>query len=385
MEMDAADTGAAPERTSGANGPLKGIRIVEFASIGPGPFAAMLLADMGAEVIRIDRAEAPPCDPRDIVSRSRRAVVRLDLKQAADRKLALQLLARADALIEGFRPGVMERLGLSPATVLAVNARIVFGRMTGWGQTGPLSHVAGHDINYISLPGALAAIGKPQDPPMPPLNLIGDYGGGSLYLVMGVLAALLEARQSGIGQVVDAAMCDGVASLMTQFVALTALGQWTERRQDNLLDGGAPFYGTYACSDGKYLSVGPIEPQFYALLREKLDLTDPIFDRQNEKEFWPLMREKLAAVLARRPRDEWCRLLEGTDACVAPVLTLAEAPGHPHLAARETFVRHNGIVQPAPAPRFSRTPSAIQGSPPQRTYSVAELLTRWGGAQAAAT
>lgn len=381
--MDAAETSAAADVITRASGPLTGVRIVEFASIGPGPFAAMLLADMGAEVIRIDRAGAPPSDQRDLVNRSRQCVIHLDLKQADDREKALQLLARADVLIEGFRPGVMERLGLSPAIVLAANARLVFGRMTGWGQTGPLSSVAGHDINYISLPGALAAMGNPQDPPMPPLNLVGDYGAGSLYLIMGVLAALLEARSSGKGQVVDAAMCDGVASLMTQFVALTAMGHWTQRRQDNLLDGGAPFYGTYVCSDGKYLSVGPIEPQFYALLREKLALTDPIFDCQNEKECWPRMRERLAAVLAKRTRDEWCCLLEGTDACVAPVLTLTEAPGHPHLAARETFVRHNGIVQPAPAPRFSRTPSAIQGPPQQRSGSVAEVLARWGSAQAA--
>ena len=382
--MGAEVTSTASGVNTPASGPLTGLRIVEFASIGPGPFAAMLLADMGAEVIRIDRAGAPPSGPCDLVNRGRQCVIHLDLKQAADREQALQLLARADALIEGFRPGVMERLGLGPATVLAANARIVFGRMTGWGQTGPWSHVAGHDINYISLPGALAAMGKPEDPPMPPLNLVGDYGAGSLYLIMGVLAALLEAKSSGQGQVVDAAMCDGVASLMTQFVALTAMGKWTDRRQDNLLDGGAPFYGTYACSDGKYLSVGPIEPQFYTLFREKLKLTDPIFDRQNEKEYWPRMREMLAAVLVQRPRDEWCCLFEGTDACVAPVLTLGEAPSHPHLAARGTFVRHNGIVQPAPAPRFSRTPSKIQGSPQHRLSLVTDVLARWAGGKVAA-
>ncbi len=361
---------------SKASGPLRGLRVIEFAGIGPGPFAAMLLADMGADVVRIERPGTAPADPRDLVGRSRSAAVRLDLKNPAHRDEALQLLARVDALIEGFRPGVMERLGLGPDEVLAVNPRVVFGRMTGWGQHGPLSLAAGHDINYISLPGALAAMGEPAAPPPPPLNLVGDYGGGSLYLVMGMLAALLEVRQSGQGQVVDAAMCDGVASLMTQFYALSAMGQWTQRRNDNLLDGGAPFYGAYACGDGKYVSVGPIEPHFYALLREKLGLADPVFDHQNDKQAWPLMREKLAQVLATRTRDEWCALLEGTDACIAPILTLAEAPAHPHLAARETFVTHEGIVQPAPAPRFSRTPSAIQ-SPASVPVSPASAVLAW--------
>jgi alpha-methylacyl-CoA racemase len=360
-----------------ARGPLRGIRIVEFAGIGPGPFAAMLLADMGADVVRIERPGTPPANPRDLVGRSRSGAVQLDLKNPSHREQALQLLAHADALIEGFRPGVMERLGLGPAEVLAANPHLVFGRMTGWGQTGPLRLAAGHDINYISLPGALAAMGEPGAPPPPPLNLVGDYGGGSMYLVMGMLAALLEARQSGQGQVVDAAMCDGVASLMTQFYALSAMGQWTALRSDNLLDGGAPFYGTYACSDGKYLSVGPIEPQFYAVLREKLELTDPVFDRQNDKRAWPAIREKLAQVFATRTRDEWCALLEGTDACIAPILTMAEAPSHPHLAARETFVTHEGIVQPAPAPRFSRTPSAIQSPASVPASPASAVLARW--------
>lgn len=371
------------EMTRTPSGPLRGFRILEFSSIGPGPFAAMLLADMGAEVVRIERRGAQSTDARDVVSRSRTAVVELDLKQAADRDQALQLVAKADALIEGYRPGVMERLGLGPGEVFAANGRIVFGRMTGWGQTGPLSHAAGHDINYISLPGALAAIGKPGEPPPPPLNLVGDYGGGSMYLVVGILAALLEARQSGKGQVVDAAMCDGVASLMTLFSSLTAMGRWTDRRGDNFLDGAAPFYRSYACSDGKFVSVGPLEPHFFALLREKLNLTEPVFDRQNDKAGWPLMRQKLAEVLATRTRDEWCSLLEGTDACVAPILTLAEAPNHPHLAARQTFVSEDGIMQPAPAPRFSRTPSAIQGSPAMSPSSADEVLARWAGVQAA--
>jgi alpha-methylacyl-CoA racemase len=249
--------------------------------------------------------------------------------------------------------------------------------MTGWGQTGPLAHAAGHDINYISLPGALAAMGEPGAPPAPPLNLVGDYGGGSLYLVIGLLAGILEARGSGQGQVVDAAMVDGTASLMSQFYALAALGRWTERRQDNLLDGGAPFYRTYACSDGKYLSVGPIEPHFFELLCETLDLDDPVFDQQNDKSAWPEMRAKLARVLATRTRDEWVDVFEGTDACVAPVLTLAEAPSHPQLAARETFVVREGVTQPAPAPRFSRTPSAIQGSPALEPTNFGDVLGRW--------
>jgi alpha-methylacyl-CoA racemase len=360
------------------SGPLAGVRILEFAGIGPGPFAAMLLGDMGADVVRIDRPGTPLPPAADVVGRSRSAAVQLDLKSDRGRTQALQLAGRADAIIEGFRPGVMERLGLGPDAMLAANPRLVYGRMTGWGQTGPLAHAAGHDINYVSLPGALAAMGVPGQPPAPPLNLVGDYGGGAMYLVAGLLAGILEARESGLGQVVDAAMVDGVASLMAQFSALTALGRWSERRQDNLLDGGAPFYGTYACSDGRYVSIGPIEPQFYALLREKLRLADdPLFDRQDDKAAWPRMRARLAQVLATRTRDEWAALFDGTDGCVAPVLTLAEAPAHPHLAARETFVARDGVVQPAPAPRFSRTPSAIQGSPAIAPIGADEQLRRW--------
>jgi alpha-methylacyl-CoA racemase len=363
--------------TLSRTGPLAGIRILEFAAIGPGPFACMLLGDMGADVVRVDRpgTRVPPVG--DIVGRSRSASVQIDLKAQQGREQALALARGADAVIEGFRPGVMERLGLGPDAMLEANPRLVYGRMTGWGQDGPLAHAAGHDINYISLPGALAAMGVPGQPPAPPLNLVGDYGGGSLYLVVGLLAGILEARASGRGQVVDAAMVDGAASLMAQFFALKALGRWTDERQDNLLDGGAPFYGTYACCDGRYVSVGPIEPQFYALLREKLQLTDPIFDRQNDKAAWPAMRARLAQVLATRTRDEWAALFAEGDACVAPILTLAEAPTHPHLAARETFVTRDGVVQPAPAPRFSRTPAAIQRSPAVEAIAVDEQLSRW--------
>ena len=365
------------EPSSPRTGPLRGVRVLEFAGIGPGPFAAMLLADMGAEVVRIERPGTPVSDAGEIVNRSRSAVVQLDLKQPADREHALRLAAHADAIIEGFRPGVMEKLGLGPEAMLEASPRLVYGRMTGWGQAGPLAHAAGHDINYISLPGALGAMGLPSQAPAPPLNLVGDYGGGSLYLVMGLLAGILEARDSGQGQVVDAAMVDGTASLMAQFFALKALGRWTEHRQDNLLDGGAPFYGSYACSDGRFVSVGPIEPQFFALFREKLQLTDPVFDRQDDKAAWPEMRTKLAAVLAARTRDEWAALFEGTDACVAPILSMTEAPHHRHLAARGTFVERDGVVQPAPAPRFSRTGSTIQASPALAATNVDALIERW--------
>lgn len=359
------------------SGPLQGVRILEFAGIGPGPFAAMLLADMGADVVRIDRPGTPPSLPGEIVNRSRAAVVHLDLKAPGSRDRALALARTADALIEGFRPGVMERLGLGPDAMLDANPRLVYGRMTGWGQHGPLASAAGHDINYIALPGALGAMGEAGRPPAPPLNLVGDYGGGSLYLVIGLLAGILEARASGHGQVVDAAMVDGTASLMAQFYALSALGRWTERRADNLLDGGAPFYGTYACRDGRFIAVGPIEPQFYALMRRKLALDDAIFERQNDKAAWPEIRRRLEQVFATRTRDEWAAMFEGTDACIAPVLTLAEAPRHPHLVARETFTAREGIVQPSPAPRFSRTPASIRSSPTLAPSSIDEVLARW--------
>jgi alpha-methylacyl-CoA racemase len=358
-------------------GPLAGIRILEFAAIGPGPFAAMLLGDMGADVVRIDRPGTPVAEVGDVVGRSRSGAVQLDLKATAGREQALQLASRADAVIEGFRPGVMERLGLGPDNMLEVNPRLVYGRMTGWGQVGPLAHTAGHDINYISLSGALGAMGVPGQPPAPPLNLVGDYGGGSLYLVIGLLAGIVEARTSGRGQVIDAAMVDGAASLMTQFFALMALGRWTPTRQDNLLDGGAPFYGSYACRDGKFVSVGPIEPQFYAELRARLQLTDTVFDHQYDKAKWPELRARLAQVFATRSRDEWATLFADTDACVAPVLAMDEAPTHPHLAARGTFITRDGVVQPGPAPRFSRTTTAVQSSPRLDTTGVDEQLNRW--------
>jgi len=364
----AAETFASGAR---ASGPLSGIRIVEFAGIGPGPFACMLLADMGAEVVTLDRVGSGK-NLKSVSGRGRK-VVELDLKDKASIVQVLDLLTHADALIEGFRPGVMERLGLGPDAVQARNPRLVYGRMTGWGQEGPLAQAAGHDINYISLTGALAAIGTAQKPVLP-LNLVGDFGGGALYLVVGVLAALLEAAKSGKGQVVDAAMCDGAASLMAMFFDMAAIGRWTEQRESNFLDGGAHFYGVYECGCGQFISIGSIEPQFYALLRQLAGLSGAEFDAQMDRKAWPGLKEKLVAVFKTKTRDEWCGIMEGTDVCFAPVLTMTEAREHPHMAARKIFVTRHGIAQPAPAPRFSRTPSAIRES---ETADIAELTSAW--------
>jgi alpha-methylacyl-CoA racemase len=350
---------------------LTGLRIVEFAGIGPGPFACMMLADMGAEVITLDRLDANK-NQKSATGRGRR-IVEIDLKDATARERALDLLEHADALIEGFRPGVMERLGLGPEVVHARNPRLVYGRMTGGGQQGPLAQSAGHDINYISVTGALAAIG-PAERPVPPLNLVGDFGGGALYLVVGVLAALLEAKKSGTGQVVDAAMCDGAASLMTMFFDFMAAGRWGGGRESNFLDGGAHFYGVYECACGHFISIGSIEPQFYALLRQRAGLSDQAFDAQMDREAWPSLKQKLAAIFKGKTRDEWCSIMEGTDICFAPVLSLSEAPSHPHMVARETFVERNGAIQPAPAPRFSRTPSVIR----ETTKSdIMDVINAW--------
>jgi alpha-methylacyl-CoA racemase len=354
-----------------ASGPLSGTRIVEFAGIGPGPFACMMLADMGAEVVTLDRVGAKK-NLKSVAGRGRK-VVELDLKDKASIAKVLDLLTNADALIEGFRPGVMERLGLGPDVVLAKNPKLVYGRMTGWGQEGPLAQAAGHDINYISVTGALAAIGTAEKP-VPPLNLVGDFGGGALYLVVGVLAALLEASKSGKGQVVDAAMCDGAASLMSMFFDLAAAGRWVEGREQNFLDGGAHFYGIYECSCGHFISIGSIEPQFYALLRQHAGLTDVDFDAQMDRKAWPALREKLTDVFKSRTREDWCQIMEGTDICFAPILTMAEAPKHPHNAARKIFVERHGVTQPAPAPRFSRTPSAIREA---ETADIGELTKEW--------
>ena len=361
----------APQPQARATGPLAGTRIVEFAGIGPGPFACMMLADMGAEVVTLDRVGARK-NMKSVAGRGRK-VIELDLKDKAAIAQVLDLLAGADALIEGFRPGVMERLGLGPDVVHARNPKLVYGRMTGWGQEGPLAQAAGHDINYISITGALAAIG-PKDKPAPPLNLVGDFGGGALYLVVGVLAALLEASKSGLGQVVDAAMCDGAASLMSMFFDLAAVGRWKEGRDRNFLDGGAHFYGVYECSCGHFISIGSIEPQFYALLRQHAGLSEGCYDAQMDPQAWPDLREKLAAVFKSKTREEWCGIMQGTDICFAPVLTMSEAPQHPHMTARGVFVERHGVTQPAPAPRFSRTPSNIRE--PEVT-EIGALVSKW--------
>jgi alpha-methylacyl-CoA racemase len=356
-------------------GPLKGVRIVEFAAIGPVPFAAMLLSDMGAEVIRIDRRLARPPRNTEVYLRGRRAVA-LDLKKAEATEAALKLVENADAVLEGFRPGVMERLGLSPEVCLARNPRLVYGRMTGWGQTGPLAHAAGHDINYIALSGALHAIGTKDGKPVPPLNLVGDFGGGALYLALGIVCAILEARRSGKGQVVDAAMVDGAASLMSVFYGMHAAGFWQDARGVNLLDSGAPFYDTYETKDAKWVALGSLEAEFYRDLVDRLGIADADADTRFDRARWPEAKAKIAAVIRTRTREEWDQLLLGTDVCYAPVLSLSEAPRHPHNAARGVVVDVDGVTQPAPAPRFSATPAKIQG-PPCGPNSEA-VLKDWG-------
>ena len=357
-------------------GPLTGLKIVEFAGIGPGPFCGMLLSDLGADVVRIDRKGQGRGAPSDITSRGRRSVA-LDLKKPEAVEACLKLMDAADAIIEGFRPGVMERLGLGPEVALKRNPKLVFGRMTGWGQTGPYAQAAGHDMNYIAITGALHAIGT-DDKPVPPLNLVGDFGGGALYLAFGLLAGVIQARETGNGQVIDCAMSDGAASLMAMFYGFKAAGMWKEQRRSNMLDGGAHFYDTYQCRDGKWVSIGSIEPQFYALLLEKTGIDDPEFQKQHDRSAWPGLREKLADVIAQKTRDEWTEIMGGTDVCFAPVLDLDEAPKHPHNAARETFVNLDGVFQPAPAPRFSATPGKIQGPPPAIGAHDREALSDWG-------
>ena len=360
-------------------GPLQGIRVIEMAGIGPGPFCAMMLADMGADVLRIDRKSANALPVNDPVTARGRRSVTVDLKQAAGVETVLKLVDSADALIEGFRPGVMERLGLGPDTCLERNPSLVYGRMTGWGQDGPLAHAAGHDLNYIALSGVLHSIGRAGHKPTPPLNLVGDYGGGALMLAFGTVCALLEARQSGQGQVVDSAMTDGSALLMSLFHGLKAQGLWSSNRGTNLLDSGAPFYDTYACADGKYISVGALEPQFYAELLERLNLTDdPDCARQMNPSTWPAMRERFEAVFATRTRDEWCERLEGTDVCFAPVLDMNEAIEHPHNKARGTFVHHDGMTQAAPAPRFSRTRPELTSGAREPGADTETALSDWG-------
>jgi alpha-methylacyl-CoA racemase len=358
------------------SGPLAGLKVLEFAGIGPGPFVGMVLSDMGADVLRIERKGTADPAPDRFDARGRLAI-ELDLKQSHAIKACLELCERAEVVFEGNRPGVMERLGLGPDVVLARNPRIVYGRMTGWGQSGPYAAFAGHDINYLSLSGALHAIGT-EEKPVPPLNLAADYGGGAMMLVAGLLAGILYSRASGKGQVIDAAMTDGAAYLMTYFYGLHAAGSWVDRRRTNLLDGGAPFYDTYRCADGKWISVGPLEPKFYALLLEKTDAVHRLLQPQMERASWPDMHQSLREIFAKRTRQEWCDLLEHTDACFAPVLSLTEAPHHPHNRARDTFVEVGGVVQPAPAPRFSDTPSRIQWPHAPIARDARRALTSWG-------
>lgn len=361
-------------------GPLTGLKVIEMVGIGPAPFCAMMFADMGAEVVRIDRPRPPGqagAERADILARGRRSVS-IDLGKPGAADAVLEMIDKADVLIEGFRPGVMERLGLGPDVCLARNPRLVYGRMTGWGQYGPLSHAAGHDINYIALTGVLHAIGRSGDAPVVPLNYVGDFGGGAMLLAFGVLSALYETRHSGKGQVVDAAMTDGSALLSAMMYGMKAAGHWSNQRGENLLDGGAHFYDTYACADGKYVAIGAIEPKFYALLLEICGIDDPTFSGQMDSRRWPVLKHRLADVFRTRTRDEWCMLMEGSDVCFAPVLDWDEAPLHPHNQARNTFIDIDGVMQPAPAPRFSRTAPATPRPPSQAGESDLDVLQSWG-------
>lgn len=360
--------------TKNMTGPLKGVRVIEMAGIGPSPFCAMMLADMGAEVIRIDRVGSRRKGPAAAVDRGKRTL-RLNLKNTEAVSLLLDLVNTADVLIEGFRPGVMERLSLGPDVCLERNGKLVYGRMTGWGQAGPLSQAAGHDLNYIAITGALHATGYRDRPPTPPLHLVGDLAGGAMMLAYGIACALLEARQSGKGQVIDGAICDGVALLSTSYQDPNT--RWNPERESNYLDGGAPFYGCYRCADDRFVSVGAIEPQFYALLLSRCGMTDPDFEDQWNRAQWPLLRKKMEGIFLRKTRAQWCDLLEGSDACFAPVLTFEEARQHPHNQARETYLLHEGRPIPAPAPRLQRTP-ATPGSFTAPEGFVDELLSGLG-------
>ena len=363
-------------------GPLNGLRVVEFAGIGPGPHAAMVLGDLGADVVRVERP-VQGFDPTgtaagaDHLLRNRRSVA-ADLKTAEGRDLVLRLVAKADVLLEGFRPGVTERLGVGPEDCRAVNPRLVYGRMTGWGQDGPMASAAGHDLNYISLTGVLHAIGRAGERPPPPLNLVGDFGGGSMFLVAGVLAALWERSRSGEGQVVDAAMVDGASVLVQMMWALRGVGAWTDARDANLLDGGAPYYDTYTCADGRFIAVGCLEPQFYAQFLKGLGLDGEDLPAQQDRSGWPRLRARFTEVIVSKPRDEWAAIFDGTDACVTPVLSFAEVTAHPHMAARESVISVDGVQQAAPAPRFSRTPPARPRPPHTPGADTEAVLADWG-------
>jgi len=362
-------------------GPLEGVKIIEIAGIGPGPFAAMMLSDMGAEVLRVDRPSGGSMrfdtGQFDFLSRGRRSVA-VDLKSPDGTAFVLDLVANADALLEGFRPGVMERLGLGPDVCLERNPALVYGRMTGWGQEGPLAQAAGHDINYIALGGALAHIGRAGQPPTPPLNLVGDFGGGGLLLAYGIVCALLECKASGKGQVVDAAMVDGTSALMAVFHGAQQAGGWSDESGANLLDSGAPFYDVYETKDGRYVSIGSIEPQFYAELIEKLGLGGEPLPGQNDREGWPVLRKRFSEVFRGKTRDEWCEIMEGSDVCFAPVLTMAESREHPHAKARGSFRDINDALHPQPAPRFSRTQAEIRQPADLAGRSSEEALEGWG-------
>jgi alpha-methylacyl-CoA racemase len=371
------------------SGPLSGLKIIEMAGIGPAPFACMLLADLGAEIIRVDRpgggAMSATDSPADVLQRGRRSIA-VDLKNTEGVEVVLKMIEAADVVVEGFRPGVMEKLGLGPDVCLQRNAKLIYARMTGWGQSGPLSHAAGHDINYIAITGALASMGRADSGPVPPLNLVGDFGGGSMYLVMGILSALFESNRSGQGQVVDVAITDGVISLMAAIQGFESIGMWDgNHRQSNMLDGGAHYYDTYQCADDQWVSIGSIEPQFYALLAEKLELPELLGDDgkmdfmvQFDKTKWPALKEKIAARFKTKSRDQWNEIMEGTDVCYAPVLTMAQAPLHPHNKARGSFVDVEGCQQTAPAPRFSRTPGDVGCKPVLPGHDTETILQELG-------
>jgi alpha-methylacyl-CoA racemase len=371
--------------TSNAQGPLCGLRVIEMVGLGPAPFCGMMLADMGAEVIRIAQKRKPgvvapfafAVPEHDILARGR-ASIAIDLKTVQGHEIALNLIAQADALIEGFRPGVMERLNLSPESCMKLNPRLVYGRMTGWGQTGPLSQAAGHDINYVALTGALWGIGPADQPPVVPLNLLGDFGGGAMMLAFGVVCALLEARTSGKGQVIDAAIVDGTALLSAMIHSFKAAGRWKEERASNMLDGGAPYYRTYRCSDDRFIALGALEPQFYGQLCKLLGVEESPLPARTDPAAWSALHERFAAIFISRTREQWCELLEGTDACFAPVLSWDEAPDHAHNAEREIYVRVAGVRQPSPAPRFSRTPGAIQRAASADGADTESILLRCG-------
>ena len=363
-------------------GPLSGIRIIEIAGVGPGPFCGMMLSDLGADIIRVDRATSvrggdPETPPTDLLGRGRRSIG-VDLKHPDGATTVMRLVEHADALFEGFRPGVAERLGIGPEACMDRNPKLVYGRMTGWGQDGPYAQMAGHDINYIALAGALEGIGRKGQPPTPPLNLVGDFGGGGMLLALGLVSALLEAQRSGRGQVVDAAMVDGASALMTFFRGMQLSGGWSSERGTNLLDSGSHFYDSYETADGKYVAIGAIEPQFYAELLRLTGLEEDGLPAQMDRTHWPEMKERLRAIFRSKTRDEWSQLLDGTDTCFAPVLSLDEVPDHPHNRHRNSFTEIAGVRQPVPAPRFSRTPGAISRPPPHAGQHSAEILTEAG-------